>query len=569
MRKCAISAVLLLLAGLPARTEPRTVRVRLFWQHPPSKIRVAPEGAWLQMCNTCAPMVLKAATTISAVKANVSAGSTSSDTVLITGRVRISGSDFPPFEARAELRIQARNGLLLLTLRLPVEEYVSAVLQGESANFQSDEALKAMAVAARTYAARFGSRHRLEGFDFCDTTHCQVLRLDIDSPRARAAAAATEGELLWFEGRPAATYYHRSCGGEIEDASALEPDLHVPYLRRHHDDYCAGTPDEWQSEISKLDLARALGGPVDTLRVVARSASGRMQHLAINGRIVEETEFRLTVGRTLGWDKLRSDLYEVQDRGDYFEFHGRGSGHGVGLCQRGAESMGVQGHSYREILAYYYPGTTLGINAQGISWEKLPGESVDVVTTNRNDAAVLLPAVDRAFHFAARSTGWDFRARPQVKVYPTLDIYRDATGEPGWVAASTLGSIIRIQPVSMLQRRRALDSTLRHEFLHVLIESHAAANAPLWLREGLAIYLSDPEMVKPAKADPDTLERGLHSARTETEMRAAYRACASAVADVVQRNGLKTVLSSLAGAHARRNLPDARELRNHVRVPAE
>ena len=553
MRKHLVSAVLLLLASLPALAEQRTVRVRLFWQHPPAMIRVTPRGAWLRTCDTCTPSDLKTAIQITAEKASVSAGSISSETVLITGLIRISGRDFPPFEVRDELRIQTRDNLLLLTLKMPLEAYVSAVLQGESANFQSDEALKAMAVAARTYAVRFGSRHRLEGFDFCDTTHCQDIRLDIDSPRARVATAATEGELLWFEGRPAAAYYHRSCGGEIEDASGLEPGLHVPYLKRHHDDYCAGTPDEWQTEISKSDLARALGRSADAVRVVARSDSGRVQRLVIDGRMVEETEFRLAVGRALGWDKLRSDLYEEEDRGDRVEFHGRGQGHGVGLCQRGAENMGEQGHSYREILAYYYPGTTLGINAQGLSWEKLPGESVDVVTTDRNDAAILLSTAERALQFAMKRTGWDFRTRPQVKVYPTLDIYRDATGEPGWIAASTLGSVIRLQPIQMLQRARSLDLTLRHEFLHILIESHTVANAPLWLREGLAIYLSDPEAVKPAEADPDVLERELQSARTEQETRAAYRACAAAAAEAVEKNGLKAALSWLEQPNAGRN----------------
>ena len=175
---------------------------------------------------------------------NVVAGEVSSSTLLISGSARITGEGFSPFAIDGELQVQSREDLLLLTLAMTLEEYVTAVLQGEAAGFKSDEALKAMAVAARTYAVHFGSRHRLEGFDFCDTTHCQDVRLGNESQRARAAVAATEGELLWFEGRPAATYYHRSCGGELEDASALEPDLHAPYLRRHHDDYCLRTPDE-------------------------------------------------------------------------------------------------------------------------------------------------------------------------------------------------------------------------------------------------------------------------------------------------------------------------------------
>ena len=548
MKPAFLATWLLLVLSASAGAQQRTFQVRLFWQHPPTNIHVLPEGAWLRDCGTCAAKGLNGPIDVAAKGATVVAAAITSQTILLGGRARISGDGLSPFYVENELRVEARDDLLLLTLTMTLEQYVTAVLQGESASLKSDEALKAMAVAARTYAIRFGSRHRPEGFDFCDTTHCQDVRLGNESARARAAVAATEGELLWFEGRPAASYYHRSCGGEIEDASTLEPELHAPYLRRHHDDYCARNPDEWQSEISKGDLSRALGRAVDTVTVAARSESGRVQRLLVNNHAISATDFRLAVGRALGWDKLRSDFYQEEDRGDSISFRGRGQGHGVGLCQAGADNMGEEGHSYREILGYYYPETVVGLNAQGLAWEKLPGESLDLVSTRREDAAVLLPVAERALHFAIEQTGWEINKRPQVKVYPTVAIYRDATGEPGWVAASTLGSAVRLQPISMLQRTHSLDSTLRHEFLHMAIESQARPDTPLWLREGLAIYLSNPESARDsavgsAKIDVEALERKLHSLRTEDEMRAAYRESARAVASEVEKNGLQAVLS--------------------------
>jgi stage II sporulation protein D len=534
--KRMVLAMLLFVVSAAAETQQRSMQVRLFWQHPPAHISVVPLRAALRMCESCAPTRLKALLEITAKGSSVTAGSRSSPILILTGQVRISGNGFPPFTVDNELRIQARDDSLLLTFTMPLEEYVTAVLQGESASFKSDEALKAMAVAARTYAVRFGSRHRFEGFDFCDTTHCQDLRLGNESPRARAAAAATEGELLWFEGRPAAAYYHRSCGGEIDDAKALEPDLHVRYLKRHHDDYCVRIPDEWQSEISKADLARALGRPVASVRVVARGDSGRVQRLLISDRAITATDFRLAVGRTLGWDILRSDLYEEEDRGDRIVFRGRGQGHGVGLCQSGAESMGEQGHSYREILAYYYPGTAVGINAQGLSWENLPGESFDLVSTDRNDAPVLLPAAERALHFAMERTGLQIRTHPQLKVYPTMAIYRNATGEPGWVAASTLKSTVRLQPVSTLQRTQSLDSTLRHEFLHMLIEGDAKPGTPLWFREGLVVYLAgDSSGRDRATMSAEAIDRAISSRQTQAEVRLAYRQAAALVRDLDRR----------------------------------
>ena len=537
--------VSLLLISVSGAAQQRTFQVRLFWQHPPSRIHVVSDGASLRACETCTSKLLSNGVDITGHGSNIVAGTISSSTLLLSGRVRITGDGFPPFAIANELRIQSRHGVLLLTLAMTLEEYVTAVLQGESANFRSDEALKAMAVAARTYAVRFGSRHRLEGFDFCDTTHCQDLRLGNESSRVRAAVAATEVELLWFEGRPGATYYHRSCGGEIEDANALEPNLRVPYLRQRRDDYCLRTPDEWHANIGKPDLSRALGQPVRTITVAARSNSGRVQRLLLNNQPISATDFRFAIGRTLGWDNLRSDLYQLEDLGDRVSFRGRGQGHGVGLCQAGADNMGEQGHSYREILASYYPGTALGLNAQGLAWEKLPGESLDLVTTSRDDTAVLLPAAERALRFATERAGWNLSVRPQVKVYPTLAVYRDATGEPGWVAATTLGNVIRLQPTNSLQRTHVLDLTLRHEFLHLLIESKARPGAPLWLREGLAIYLSSPDSAKAAKVDVPALERRWHSVRSEKEMRAAYRDSAAVVADAVEKNGLTTVISWL------------------------
>jgi stage II sporulation protein D len=74
---------------------------------------------------------------------------------------------------------------------------------------------------------------------------------------------------------------------------------------------------------------------------------------------VNAETFRLEVGRKLGWDKIRSDLYEIHNSGERFLFEGYGEGHGIGLCQDGATVMGEQGFTYEQILEYYYPNTQL------------------------------------------------------------------------------------------------------------------------------------------------------------------------------------------------------------------
>ena len=406
------------------------------------------------------------------------------------------GSDAAPI-ARQIFAPDSAPGTLTLrlnqsrTLSLNLEDYVAGVLLGECPTFRSPESVKAMAVAARTFAARFRGRHRAEGFDFCDTTHCQYYRAGPIPPRLRDAVEATQGELLWYQGSPAAAYYHQDCGGSTEAAQFVWPDLSAPYLRQQGDAWCVSHGRmEWRAEIRREELARLLGAPVDSLVILDRTPSGRVARLRVSHRTFSATAFHLAVGRALGWNRLRSANYEVHDAGDRFLFHGYGSGHGVGLCQAGAERMGGAGKSYREILDYYYPGTRAGLSAQGIAWRRLASERLELWTTRPAEDQSLIPLAERLLRDAERRTGFPARVLPQLRVYPTLALFRDSTGEPGTVAASTRGRVIRLQPPAVLRSRGVLESTLLHELLHVLIETRARSGLPLWFREGLVVYLT-------------------------------------------------------------------------------
>jgi stage II sporulation protein D len=252
----------------------------------------------------------------------------------------------------------------------PLEAYVAAVLAKESGNFRSDEALKAMAVAVRSYALHFRGRHQREGFDFCDTTHCQALQSKGVPPRLRNAAEQTAGELIWYDRAPAAAYYHADCGGSTEAAQ------HVwgagePYLKQQVDRFCRRNGSgEWNSAYSK-QLVRSvldeqgLETPEDleSMEVVQRTPSGRAARLLLHGEgavIVKAGAFRNAMQRGLGWKSVPSGSFTVDQDSYRFFFSGRGAGHAVGLCQAGADSMGLAGNTYREILANYYPGTVVG-----------------------------------------------------------------------------------------------------------------------------------------------------------------------------------------------------------------
>ncbi len=169
----------------------------------------------------------------------------------------------PPLRADFPIEVRANGSHLLITALMPMEEYIAGVLAGETGNFKSDEALKAMAVAARTFAMHFGSRHALDGFDFCDTTHCQDLRLAGINDHLRKIADATAGEILWYDGEPAATYYAANCGGTTEDGRFIlgNDEARAPFLHQHSDQYCVRNGgSQWRSEVSKRELATRVGG---------------------------------------------------------------------------------------------------------------------------------------------------------------------------------------------------------------------------------------------------------------------------------------------------------------------
>ncbi len=540
---------------------PQTVRVRLWYLHPPHELRIRADAGRAQMrtCTTCKMTAITSVAVRATDSGIVIAGDKSSFSELrVSGTYQMNATGDPPLHVDFPINIHASDSRLLITAFMPMEEYIAGVLAGETGNFKSDEALKAMAVAARTYAMHFGSRHALEGFDFCDTTHCQDLRIAGIDAHLRSIANATAGEVLWYDGEPAATYYHANCGGTTEDGRFVlgnnEP--RAPFLVQHSDQYCVRSGStQWRSEIAKIQLQHALAadgvvvpGVLRTVSVLHRTPSGRVELLRVTGSstiTVTALNFRSAIGRHIGWDRMKSNWYDISDDGDRLGFHGRGSGHGVGLCQVGAEVMGEEGHSYREILSFYYPGTRLGINSQGIPWQQLANEDVTLLTTRPDRDRSLLPLATGFVHEAEESTGLVYRASPRLKIYPTVAAFRNSTGEPGWIAASTRGRTIQMQPSDVLREAGTLESTLRHELLHMLIDSYALPGTPLWFREGLVLYLTAPNAASQRSEtlhDVKSLERALRSPASEEELRRAYAGAQARVAQLAQQHGKRALL---------------------------
>jgi len=231
---------------------------------------------------------------------------------------------------QGKLVIRSGGTELLIAVRMNLETAVASVVLAESAPNAPLEALKAQAVAARSFLLAGRGRHR--DIDFCDTTHCQFLREPPsgESPAARATAA-TRGLVLAYKDEVFAAMYSASCGGHTHSLEELGIAVRdYPYFAVTCD-YCIRHPEKWVAEISEQD-ASTLAGTESS---------------------------RLNLARKLGWKTIPSNSYSSRHQNGAVLLEGVGKGHGIGLCQRGATDMARHGASFREILEHYYPNTTI------------------------------------------------------------------------------------------------------------------------------------------------------------------------------------------------------------------
>jgi stage II sporulation protein D len=266
----------------------------------------------------------------------------------------------------------------------------------------------------------------------------------------------------------------------------------------------------------------------------------------VDSREISAENFRLAVGRALGWNKILSNWFEVSRQGDRFLFHGRGSGHGVGLCQAGATAMGAGGREASEILGQYFPGANAADESTGLSWHRVRGQGFVLETLDSADA-VYLPRLSQALAEAESRSGLQSAKTITLRAFHSTTAFRDGTLAPGWVAAFTEGNWIGTQPLRTLMGRGLLVSDLRHEFLHALVEGEAAGGTTLWLREGLVEFWSGE-----VKADGpvpalklDEIDRALAHAASEEQSQDAHRAAGWYAARLIARFGREQVIEWL------------------------
>lgn len=265
-----------------------------------------------------------------------------------------------------QLRVTLEGARLRLVNVVDVEDYLGSVVSAEL-DAGKPAALEAQAVVSRTFALAGRRRHAGSGYHLCDLAHCQVYRGKGEaSPAARAAVTKTKGQVLLVGGivlRPA--FFHAACGGHTstaEDvfgengAGSAVSDLD------HGEPLCAGPDFAWQFDASREELAEAFGvKPTGSgFEALRRDAGGRVLEARVFGKHVTGQDFLSRTGRAFGWQSLRSMKLRARETDTTVHFEGTGLGHGVGLCQRGAQKLAEQGRSSEEILRHYFPESKVG-----------------------------------------------------------------------------------------------------------------------------------------------------------------------------------------------------------------
>ena len=483
--------------------------------------------------------------------------------------VDVADADLARASRGLTVRIGSPRGRDVLTI--PLELYVAQVLSAEGEPNAHDAARQSLAIAIRTYALFNAGRHERDGYDICDTTHCQVLRAS--SAASRRAAQATLGQVLTYRGAPADLYYSASCGGHTERAEDVWEKVSLPYLDAVEDDVHADdTP--WTLEKSLEDVQAALaragvrGRQLEDVLVERRTASGRVGRVGLPGlepASMNSNDFRLALGPT----ELRSTAFTLTRTGDRVTFTGRGYGHGVGMCVIGAGRRAARGESAAQIIARYYPGLALE-DVSRVERGVPPRETAPVISSGSpalpappaakpTASALPVPPALPAALPSAKPTALVRVFVPQdsslaavdlerlamqaqarvaarlavtpapitIRLHGTLDGFRRATGQPWWVSARVRDQEIDLAPAAVINQREGLDLTVARAVAEVLV-APALGERRTWIRVGAARFFAGSgggEAEGRIRCPDDVELTGAVSAAAQREAEARAEAC--------------------------------------------
>ncbi|HPV14535.1 MAG TPA: SpoIID/LytB domain-containing protein [Candidatus Cloacimonadota bacterium] len=288
-----------------------------------------------------------------------------------------------------EFILKAMGEKLVFTQFLSLEDYVGGVIQNEIGSSAPMEALKTQAVAARTHAIKLllYNRHTADGYDLCNNTHCQVYKGQyLSNTNIHTAVSETAGEVLTLDGVLADATYHSSCGGKTDSSTNIWRSTPLDHLMgvtciSDCDSLDLSTESgtkawliitlsdpeasswekatlNWSRQISRSKLAKNLGlNSISNIEILKRGHSGRIILMKITGNKTVTLNSEYKIRQAFG--NLPSSFFYITSFGSTISLKGKGSGHGVGMCQVGVLRLARTGWKYPQILEKYYPGTMI------------------------------------------------------------------------------------------------------------------------------------------------------------------------------------------------------------------
>lgn len=262
--------------------------------------------------------------------------------------------------------IRTKKGLLRAVNVLDLKDYLKGVLYHEVSHRWPIKAIKAQAIASRTFALYQAQENKDNYYYLKSDVSSQVYGgVYAEKYRTNKAIEETEGQVLLYKRKILPAFFHATCGGRTEDSSELWK-VKLKPLRGVRGGFCENSPHYlWKSDIKLSDMAKKLKGAgrnisdITSIHIISRNISGRIKKLEIKGEgfktIISAKDLRHILGSRI----IRSTNFIIKIKEESASFKGKGWGHGVGMCQWGAFTMAKKGKGAEEILRYYYPGTKI------------------------------------------------------------------------------------------------------------------------------------------------------------------------------------------------------------------
>ncbi len=266
---------------------------------------------------------------------------------------------------RGTISLHNIAGSLYVINSLKLNEYLYGVVPVEMPADWPLEAVKAQAIAARTYALYHIMKQKNMLFDLDATTSSQVYKgMDVEKAASNRAVDETRSLVMLFENEPIVSFFHSTCGGKTVDDRFVWQGSDLPYLKSVRCGYCSASPNySWDYTLNVFEIKRALNRRYPEIRTVdtisLKKNQGRVSNVVVrhsHGMAnMSGNDFRLLISP----EKIKSLAFDVEKRGRSLNISGRGWGHGVGLCQWGARGMAESGKSFKEILLHYYRNVSI------------------------------------------------------------------------------------------------------------------------------------------------------------------------------------------------------------------